>query len=104
MKNRREFLIDLGIALGAITIGKNAALAGSGGGGKADSLAAGRKGIPKEEVDFRYAPGTWQSTYCFPDDPYKSLVGKHGELLVGHPGLGGDLSQFPHVVSIALKG
>ncbi len=107
MKNRRDFLIDLGIALGAITIARKSALAGRGGGGggagKPDSLAAGRKAIGKEEIDFRYAPGTWQSTYCFPDDPYKSLVGKHGELLIGHPGLGGDLAQFPHVVSISLK-
>src|ERR1041384_1215617 len=109
MKNRREFLLDLGIALGAITIARNTSFAGpgagsgGGGGGKQDSLAAGRKRIPKEEVDFRYAPGTWQSTYCFPDDPYKSLVGKRGELLIGHPGTGGDLSQFPHVVSVGLK-
>ncbi len=31
-------------------------------------------------IDFRYSPATWQSTFCFPDDPAKSLVGEHGDL------------------------
>lgn len=31
-------------------------------------------------VDFRYSPVTYQSTFCFPDDAAKSLVGEHGDL------------------------
>ncbi len=54
-------------------------------------------------IDFRYAPSFWQSTYCFPDDPHKSLVGKNGELLYGHPGVGADLSVFRHVISVRIQ-
>ncbi len=32
-------------------------------------------------VDFRYSPPQWQAAICLPDDPYKSLVDKDGELL-----------------------
>ncbi len=32
-------------------------------------------------VDFRYAPPEWQTAICLPDDPYKSLVDRSGELL-----------------------
>ena len=31
--------------------------------------------------DFRYAPPEWQASICLPDDPYKTLVDKSGELL-----------------------
>ena len=104
-KNRREFLADLGITLGAITIGRNFVEAmPPGGGGKPGSASAQKAAGVKQEIDFRYAPARWQSTYCFPDDPHKSLVGKHGELLIGHPGIGADFSYFPHVVSVGLQG
>jgi hypothetical protein len=38
--------------------------------------------VPDEmaSVDFRYSPVTYQSTFCFPDDAAKSLVGEHGDL------------------------
>ena len=55
-------------------------------------------------VDFRYAPASWQTAYCFPDDPYKSLVGERGELRYGHPGQGKDLDYFPLVVEFGLAG
>jgi len=32
-------------------------------------------------VDFRYMPPEWQTAICLPDDAYKSLVDKSGELL-----------------------
>src|SRR5258706_4841711 len=103
-KNRREFLADLGITLGAITIGRNFVKAmPPGGGGKPGSAVQKTPGL-RHEIDFRYAPAHWQSTYCFPDDPHKSLVGKHGELLIGHPGIGADFNYFPHVVSVGLQG
>lgn len=36
------------------------------------------------EIDFRYAPVLQQTAFCFPDDPYKSLVRPSGELLYGY--------------------
>jgi len=36
-------------------------------------------------VDFRYAPPSWQATYCFPADPFKSMIGERGELRYGLP-------------------
>lgn len=103
-KNRRRFLTDLGITIGAITIGRNFVVPiPPDGGGTQKGAPGGRQPAGKGEIDFRYAPGRWQSTYCFPQDPYKSLVGKHGELLIGHPGLGADFDFFPHVVSVGLQ-
>jgi hypothetical protein len=102
-KNRREFLADLGITLGAITIGRTiVGAAPPDGGGKPGAPRVDKPSGLKREIDFRYAPARWQSTYCFPDDPHKSLVGKHGELLIGHPGMGADYNHFPHVVSVGL--
>jgi hypothetical protein len=79
-------------------------LAGMGGG-----MAAAQTGIASgaaaaaPPVDFRYAPLQWQTAYCFPDDPYKSLVGDRGELLYGHPGRR-NLEYFPLVVDFSLLG
>ncbi len=107
-KSRRKFLSQLGLTVGGLAIGKGIA-----------------KGFPptiiqekivkqprmapaprrsKDVVDFRYSPKNWQSTYCFPDDPYKSLVGKNGELLYGHPGTTGEINDFAEIVSIGIKG
>jgi hypothetical protein len=36
-------------------------------------------------VDFRYSPATFQSTFCFPDDAMKSVVGEHGDLRYDFP-------------------
>ena len=55
-------------------------------------------------VDFRYAPASWQTAFCFPDDPYKSLAGERGELRYGHPGRGKDIDYFPLVVEFGLAG
>src|ERR1035437_8358550 len=35
-------------------------------------------------IDFRYAPVKRQTTFCFPDDPHKSLVNETGQLLYGY--------------------
>jgi len=55
-------------------------------------------------IDFRYSPLSWQTAYCFPDDPYKSLVGERGELRYGHPGRGKAIDYFPTVVEFSLAG
>ena len=60
--------------------------------------------IEAERVDFRYAPGSWQTAYCFPDDPHKSLIGERGELRYGNPGRGKSLDYFPLVVEFGLNG
>ena len=55
-------------------------------------------------VDFRQSPLSWQTAYCFPDDPYKSLIGERGELRYGHPGQSAGLAYFPQVVEFSLLG
>src|ERR1051326_6342802 len=105
MKNtRRKFLADLGITVGTVLVGNDLLKAlppldDDQKGGKAPAS----KQKEDSRVDFRYAPAHWQSTYCFPDDPYKSLVGKHGELLYGHAGQGTELDAFPHIVTVGLR-
>jgi hypothetical protein len=37
-------------------------------------------------IDFRYAPPSWQTAICLPDDWQKTLVGKDGCLLYDYPG------------------
>ena len=101
-KSRRKFLTDLGIALSAVTIGRKIVRALPEGGNDKGKRVV-KNALSKEGIDFRYAPRNWQSTYCFPDDPHKSLVGKHGELLYGHAGIGSEFNLFPHVVSVGLR-
>jgi hypothetical protein len=59
---------------------------------------------PDSAIDFRYAPLSWQTAFCFPDDPYKSLVGERGELRYGHPGQGKPIDYFPVVAEFSLAG
>jgi hypothetical protein len=56
------------------------------------------------DVDFRYAPEFWQTMFCFPDDEYKSIVGKNGELMYGHPGPEHDINFFSQVVNVGIEG
>jgi len=58
---------------------------------------------PASAIDFRYAPLSWQTAFCFPDDPYKSLVGEHGELRYGHT-RGKGIDGFPVVVEFSARG
>ena len=82
--DRRKFIAGMGLTFGSATVGlgetpRHSSPSGSSG---IDSTA-----VPAAiSVDFRYAPGEWQTVFCFPDDPYKSLVGRCGELCYGHPG------------------
>jgi len=55
-------------------------------------------------IDFRYAPLSYQTAYCFPDDHAKSLVGEHGDLRYGHQPRTKPLSYFTEVVEFGLLG
>ncbi len=103
--SRRKFLSDLGMSLGALHLVRGLANAfpGEGEGNDKKNAATSAMAGPSE-VDFRYAPPSWQSTFCFPDDPRKSLVGKRGELLYAHAGVGQPLDKFGTVVSFGLAG
>ena len=89
--DRREFLAATALAP------KSAAMASSAA-GQAEKITE------AERVDFRYAPVSWQTAFCFPDDHYKSLVGERGELRYGHPGQGKGIDYFPLVVEFGLNG
>jgi hypothetical protein len=39
---------------------------------------------PDSAIDFRYSPVEYQTAFCFPDDPHKSLVNQAGQLLYGY--------------------
>jgi hypothetical protein len=55
------------------------------------------------QVDFKWAPVRWQTAYCFPDDPHKSLVDDRGRLLYGNPGrVSADF--FPTIIEFSLSG
>jgi hypothetical protein len=50
-------------------------------------------------IDFRYAPLSGQTAFCFPDDPAKSLVGERGELRYAFAH-----GRFETVVGFSLSG
>jgi hypothetical protein len=50
-------------------------------------------------IDFRYAPLSGQTAFCFPDDPAKSLAGERGELRYGFAH-----GRFETVVGFSLSG
>lgn len=71
---------------------------------KSAAAASLQADAPAEQpVDFRYAPKDGQAAYCFPDDPYKSLISRSGELRYGHPGKGNP-DFFALTVSFELNG
>jgi hypothetical protein len=45
-------------------------------------------------VDFRYMPPEWQTSICLPDDPYKSIVDKSGDLLYHYRRIVGGTDRF----------
>jgi hypothetical protein len=83
--DRRTFIAGMGVALGM-------AKAGFGETAQDSPLASHSSALDSQarpaiiSVDHRYSPGDWQSTFCFPADPYKGLIGRSGELRYGHPG------------------
>ena len=56
-------------------------------------------------VDFRYAPHQSQSTICFPDDPYKTVVGQAGDLRYGFAkSLFVGMEDFATILEFSLAG
>ncbi|HTB98461.1 MAG TPA: hypothetical protein VK716_15735 [Terracidiphilus sp.] len=56
-------------------------------------------------VDFRFAPEDFQSTICFPDDPSKTVVGKHGDFRYDFPAdQFAAINQFGTIVEFTLAG
>ncbi len=64
--------------------------------------------VESSPVDFRYSPLSYQTLFCFPDDPLKSLVGERGDLRYGFdPKTQGgymDWADFPVRVEFTLQG
>ena len=104
--SRRAFLSNVGLGLGAATLtGKSFALTNVAADENAPAIQVASVPDTSLSVDFRYSPLSWQSTFCFPDDPHKSLVGERGDLRYGHPGAGskGD-HYFPEIVEFSAEG
>lgn len=59
-------------------------------------------------VDFRYSPLSYQTLFCFPDDPLKSLVGERGDLRYGYdpktPYTFASYANIPVRVEFSLQG
>ncbi len=106
-KTRRQFLSDLGLSVGAITLVRGIANAeiftgnGDVGGGSRTPTKPQRL---LEGVDFRFAPKQWQSSFYFPDDVQKSLVGRYGDLLYGSMGVKEGNESFLETVSFGVVG
>jgi hypothetical protein len=69
----------------------------------AEAKAPAAQPEPVIQVDFRYSPLDWQTAYCFPDDPHKSLVDQAGRLLYGNPGRRSQ-DFYPTIVEFSLRG
>ena len=104
--SRRAFLSNVGLGLGAATLsGKGFGLTDVAAGDKAAAAQATSVESTSLSVDFRYSPLSWQSAYCFPDDPHKSLVGERGDLRYGHPGAGSQGDRyFTEIVEFSAEG
>lgn len=70
---------------------------------KTTAVAAAPAAAGEAPIDFRHAPVEGQATFCLPDDSYKSLISRTGELRYGHPGKGNP-DYFALTVSFRLAG
>jgi hypothetical protein len=100
---RRSFLMT----------GAGAGVAASAGAGVAASAGAAAPSAPPAgaetsslgaAIDFRYSPLSYQTAYCYPDDPFKSLIGERGELRYGNPGRGKPADYFSTVIEFSMLG
>jgi hypothetical protein len=86
--NRRQFLTGLGISVGAgaAALSRDADLRARtvGPATTAESPGSVPSHFEPPAIDFRYTPHCWQTAFCFPSDPNKSLVGERGELRYGY--------------------
>jgi len=96
--NRRDFLggaLATGTALAASSLpAAQPALA---------PKAPGASLAPSSAIDFRYSPVEYQTAFCFPDDPHKSLVNQAGHLLYGFDTSAG-VYYFPLKIGFLLNG
>jgi hypothetical protein len=102
---RRKFLQDVSVGLGTAAVaGSSPILAALAANAVEDKTSSAEREAPSTAIDFRHSPLSWQTAYCYPDDPHKSLIGERGELRYGHPGQGGGIAYFPEVVEFSLEG
>ncbi len=106
--SRRRFLHDVSVGLGTAAVAGSSPILASAPSSAAQE-AEGKASSAKNEsfstaIDFRYSPLAYQTAYCYPDDPHKSLIGERGELRCGHPGQGVGIAYFPEVVEFSLAG
>ncbi len=101
--NRRKFLRELGLTVGALAVGKEMMFGFPPFQKQIKPFTRERPTPKAPPVDYRYAPESWQSTFCFPNDPFKSLVSKHGELLYGYATSPDAPAGFAQVVSFGLR-
>jgi hypothetical protein len=104
--NRREFLggaLAAGTTLAASSLTPTEAQSSQGADSPAVGTSSSGSGSGTSIIDFRYAPALRQTAFCFPDDPYKSLVSQDGELLYGYEYGSSNLS-FPLRIAFALGG
>src|ERR1019366_8217893 len=86
--NRRDFLSGV-LAAGATVSASSLTVTEAGqhpepATSPAPAKPKGETGDAASIIDFRYAPALRQTAFCFPDDPYKSLVDQAGQLLYGY--------------------
>jgi hypothetical protein len=99
--DRREFVAGL-LASGAASAASPLARAQ---GIAAPSHEKASNVASRAAIDFRYAPRLQQATICFPDDPFKSLVGERGDLRYGFAkGLLVGMQDFSTVCTFSLAG
>jgi hypothetical protein len=53
-------------------------------------------------VDFGYMPPEWQTSICLPDDPYKSIVDKSGDLLYHYLRIAGGTDRFQTRIGVRI--
>jgi hypothetical protein len=105
---RRKFLQDVSVGLGTAAVAGSSPILASASSPVANEVegktSSAERESPSTAIDFRYSSLSWQTAYCYPDDPHKSLIGQRGELRCGHLGQGGGIAYFPEVVEFSLEG
>jgi hypothetical protein len=102
--DRRTFLAH-GVAAALLVGGETPTLATGAGAEQASAKSPGEESDFNATVDFRFAPRDFQSTICFPDDPAKTVVGKHGDLRYDFPDDRlAAIGQFGTIVEFTLAG
>lgn len=102
-KNRRKFLRELGLTVGALAVGTEVMFGFPPFQKQIKPFTRTRPAPKGAPVDYRYAPEEWQSAFCFPNDPFKSLVSKQGDILYGHAGPSGAPGAFAQIVSFGFR-